>query len=232
MEASTDFAVLGRLVTVTDRDVVDVGCGGGGLARTLAARGARVTGLEVTEAKVSAARDVGDGSGARFALGRGEALPLADGSHDLVVYLRSLHHVPMPAMATALGEARRVLRDGGLLYVVEPLPEGDFFAMVSLVEDETEVREAARRALAGAGAHGFTALTTERYEIGGTYRGLEDVRAQIVGVDPARAPQFEARRAELARRFDRGGTPVADRAREFRQPQRVDVLRASGAQRS
>jgi hypothetical protein len=114
-----------------------------------------------------------------------------------------------------------------VLYVVEPLPEGDFFAMVALVEDETEVRQAAQAALAGADAQGFSPVTTERYEIAGMYGCLDDVRAQIVGVDPARAPVFEAHRDELERRFDEGGTPVAHGIREFRQPQRVDVLRAS-----
>jgi ubiquinone/menaquinone biosynthesis C-methylase UbiE len=223
-EATSDLAVLERLVPIADRDIADVGCGPGRLAVALAARGARVTGLEITEAKVSAARHASDGSAARFAVGRGEALGLADASQDVVVYLRSLHHVPVAAMGSALRQARRVLRDGGVLYVVEPLPEGDFFAMVSLVEDETEARAAAQAALATAPDHGFTSLTTERYETAGVYGDLEDVRRQFVGVDPARAPVFDAHRAELEQRLRSGGTPVADGIREFRQPQRVEVL--------
>jgi SAM-dependent methyltransferase len=223
---ANDLAVLTRLVPVAGRDVVDVGCGDGGLAAGLARAGARVTGLEVSPDKLDTARRARDGSGVRFALGRGEALGLPDDSADVVVYLRSLHHVPVDAMGGALDEARRVLRPGGLLYVAEPLAEGAFFAMVELVEDETEVRAAAQAALSAADEHGFAHVAAERYELEMVCRDLETVRARIVGVDPARAPAFERVRDELARRFATGGEPDPDGGRRFATMQRADVLRA------
>ena len=226
-EATSDWEVLTRLVGIAGRDVVDVGCGQGQLVQALDRHGARAVGIEVTEAKVRNARHAGDGSGARFAVGRGEALALPDASRDVVVYLRSLHHVPVEAMATALAEARRVLRPGGVLYVVEPLPEGDFYALVSLVEDETAVRAAAQQALRRAGAVGLRRIGGERYETAGMFAGLDDVRERIIGVDPARAPVFDARREELQRRFDAGGTWIEGVAKEFRSAQQAVVLRAS-----
>jgi ubiquinone/menaquinone biosynthesis C-methylase UbiE len=227
-EPTSDLAVLTRLVALAGRDVVDVGCGDGQFAVTLERAGARVTGVEVTEAKLSAARHGTDGAGVRFVLGRGEALPLDDGSQDVVVYLRSLHHVPVAAMDVALREARRVLRDGGLLYVAEPVPEGPFHAMVSLVQDETEVREAAQAALRAAGSAGLLAIADETYEIAGVYSSLEDVRALMVAVDPERAARFEAHRDELAALYRRG-EPVADGIVQFRQPMRAELLRAGDA---
>jgi 2-polyprenyl-3-methyl-5-hydroxy-6-metoxy-1,4-benzoquinol methylase len=45
-EVSTDLTMLERLVDVRGRQAVDIGCGGGALARALAARAARVIALE------------------------------------------------------------------------------------------------------------------------------------------------------------------------------------------
>lgn len=51
-------------------------------------------------------------------------------------------------MTNALREAHRVLRPGGTLYVAEPLPTGNGHEVVSLIDDETEVRGFAQDALA------------------------------------------------------------------------------------
>ena len=223
----SDFDHLTRLLgELPGLDIVDVGCGEGKFVGALAAAGARVTGVEVSDDKVAQARDVARVTGAEIVLGRGEALPMPDDSMDVVVYLRALHHVPIGAMAEALSEARRVLRTGGVLYVVEPLPTGDFYELVSLVEDETEVRAAAQAALAGASEAGFTHEHGERYDTIAVLRSLDDLRERIVGVDPERGPVFDGRRAELERRFRAAGR-AAGSGRVFEQPQQVDVLRAS-----
>ena len=226
---TTDVEVMARHVALANRDVVDVGCGGGWLARTLAARGARVTALEISEDQLAAARAADDGSGVVYAVGRAEALPLDDGSQDVVVLMRSLHHVAVGQMGAALAQARRVVRPDGIVYVAEPLPEGDFYALVSVIEDETGVREAARAAVADAARAGLEPVATERYEVGSVLADLDALRRRMVAVDPARAPRFDARRDELARVFAAGGEPdPADRGTLFRQAQRADVLRPRG----
>ena len=158
----TDTSMLERLVAPAGKDVVDIGCGGGALVRDLAAAGARPIGIEISEEQLAAAQARDDGSGARYLVGRAEALPLDDGSVDVVVFMRSLHHVPHEHLEAGLREARRVLRPGGAVYVAEPLAEGDFFALTSLVEDELEVRRAAQAALAGAGRVGLERAVTDR----------------------------------------------------------------------
>jgi len=59
-----------------------------------------------------------------FVSALGEMLPLRGGSMDGVVLFFVLHHVPRPLQATVLGEARRVLKPGGLVFVIEDTPEG------------------------------------------------------------------------------------------------------------
>ena len=109
----TDTALLERLVAPAGKDVVDIGCGGGALVRALAAAGARPVGVEISDAQLATARERDGASGARYLVGRAEALPLADASVDVAVFMRTLHHVPAAHLEAALSEARRVLRPGG-----------------------------------------------------------------------------------------------------------------------
>ena len=225
----TDLEVLERLVAPRGRDVVDVGCGGGALVRALVALGARVTGVEISPEQLSAAVAADEETGARYLVGRGQDLPLDDGSVDAAVFMRTLHHVPPEEQLESLGEARRVLRPRGIVYVAEPLPEGDFFELTSLVEDERSVRAAAQEALARANEVGLERATTLEYEVKICLTGLDALRARVVSVDPARAEVFEARRAELAEAFGRLGQPgESDGERCFLQPMQADLLRSAG----
>ena len=224
--------MLARLVAPAGKDVVDIGCGGGALVRELAAAGARPIGVEISDGQLATARASDGDSGARYVIGRAEALPLDDGSVDLAVFMRTLHHVPAPHMEAALCEARRVLRPGGAVYVAEPLAEGDFFALTGLVEDELEVRRAAQEALGRAERAGLERAVTVDYDVTLRLAGVDAFRARTVSVDPERGPVFDARRDEIEAAFARLGAP-GERPGErcFVQPMRADVLRplVSGA---
>jgi SAM-dependent methyltransferase len=223
-ELTTDLSVLERLLEPGGRDVVDIGCGGGVLARDLAACGARVIGIEVCEQQLAQAI-AREGSGVRYLVGRAQQLPLEDGSVDVAVFMRSLHHVAPADLMLALGEARRVLRPGGAVYVAEPLPAGDFFALTSLVEDELEVRHAAQNALEQAALVGLDRRITVDYDVRVCVPDLAGLRARIVSVDPKRAEVFDARQTELAEAFARLGEPgEGPGERCFLQPMRADVL--------
>jgi 2-polyprenyl-6-hydroxyphenyl methylase/3-demethylubiquinone-9 3-methyltransferase len=97
-----------------DRDVLDLGCAGGFMAEALAARGARVTGIDPARRAVAAARARSrkTGSGVRYLVAAGEQLPVADASFDIVVCVDVLEHVSN--LQAVLAEVGRVLRPGGL----------------------------------------------------------------------------------------------------------------------
>ena len=74
-------------------------------------------------------------------------IPLAAASADLVTFMFSLHHMPEGALVACLGEAIRLLRPSGRLYVAEPLAEGPFYHLTAPFHDESRVRADALRAL-------------------------------------------------------------------------------------
>jgi 2-polyprenyl-3-methyl-5-hydroxy-6-metoxy-1,4-benzoquinol methylase len=227
VELTTDITVLERLVEVAGTRSVDVGCGDGWLARALSSAGSRVTALEISGDLLAAARGAGeDQAGIDYAIGRAEALPLGDGGQDLVVFMRSLHHVAIDQMDTALAEARRVLGADGSVYVSEPLPEGDWFELQSLIEIETETRAAALAAIERCESLGLTRVRTERYRTETRLQSADAFRARMLAVNPAREALLDERRDALEQAFATLGTLAADGAgRVFVHAHRADVLR-------
>ena len=93
---------------------LDLGCSAGFICDELAAAGAEVTGVDIdTSGLRLAAGRFGDR--VRFLCGDGSALPLADGSMDIVVLNHVYEHVVDPDAVIA--ETRRVLAPGGVAYL-------------------------------------------------------------------------------------------------------------------
>lgn len=114
LAATTELAALAGIDA--GMRLLDVGCGIGGPARLLAAScGCQVTGIDLSEPFVEAARYLtartGQAGQVSFETGSALALPFDAGRFDLVL----LQHVAMNIAdrAALYGEIRRVLRPGG-----------------------------------------------------------------------------------------------------------------------
>lgn len=158
-----ELDLLAELVPLAGQDILELGCGQAALARSLLARhpGSRVTGLEV-DARQHAKNLAAPQPGLQFVAAGAQAIPFADASFDLVLMLKSLHHVPRPLMAQALAEVARVLRPGGHVYVSEPVYAGPLNEVMRLFHDEGVVRAAAQAALDEALRTGVWAAAAER----------------------------------------------------------------------
>jgi len=204
------------------RRVIDIGCGGGALARALHARGAKVTGVDPSPDAVAAARAaVPEG---RFERASGGALPFEAGSFDLAVFLNSLHHVPVAEMQEALGEALRIVAPHGRVVVVEPLARGSLFEVLLQVEDETAVRAAAQDAIRATVAEGAARLLREvEYERLDLYADYEGFARRIGAADPAREAALRDGEATIRAVFTRMSVPQEGRF-ALRQPLRAQLL--------
>lgn len=145
---SNELDLLAELVPLQRKTVVELGCGNARLARDLLLRfpGCTVTGLEVDATQHTKNLERPQ-AGLTFLAAGAEAVPFPDESFDLALMLKSLHHVPLPALDAALAEVARVLRPGGWFYVSEPIYGGALNEVVRLFNDEGLVRPAAQAAL-------------------------------------------------------------------------------------
>lgn len=214
--------IIRDAVRLPGRRVLEVGCGDGSLLGWLVRERAAPIGVDPNLGQLPRARVAAPD--VPLVAGVGEALPFASGRFDLVLYVNSLHHVPLAAQWRAVGEAARVLAGGGELLVIEPLAEGPWFALLQPLEDETEARREAHRALTAAAALGLIMAREDVYESRVVERSWLAVRDRFLGANPARAVRLRSLEPELERLFADLGEEVAQ-GRAFLQPMRLNLLR-------
>ena len=118
---------------VAGKTLVDVGCGGGILAESMAQRGAGVTGIDMGEAPLAVARIHQLESGVEVDYRQTTAEELAaeqPGHYDVVCCLEMLEHVPDPAAVVAACAA--LAAPGASLYfsTINRNPKSFVFAIV------------------------------------------------------------------------------------------------------
>ena len=222
-----ELEVLGALVPLSTQAIVELGCGAAHLARTLLQRhpGCQVTGLEVDE-RQHAKNLAQPMPGLHFVAAGAQAIPFADASFDLALMLKSLHHVPMDLMAQALGEAARVLRPGGHLYVSEPVYAGPFNDVIRIFNDEGVVRAAAQAAVDAALRTGtWEAVAERRFDMPVAFKDVADFEQRMMRptfaehhIDEAK---LEAVRVALQPHLGPQGA-------RFQRPMHVRLLRRRG----
>jgi ubiquinone/menaquinone biosynthesis C-methylase UbiE len=112
-------AVMEFLAPLEGKRVLDAGCGDGTYSLAASERGARVTGVDLSEDMLSTARERSAARGLAIAWRQGDvlALPFPDSSFDLAIAITLLCLVPDPR--EAVRELSRVLVRGGRLVIGE-----------------------------------------------------------------------------------------------------------------
>jgi 2-polyprenyl-6-hydroxyphenyl methylase/3-demethylubiquinone-9 3-methyltransferase len=104
-------------VSLTGKRVVDIGCGGGILAESMAQKGAQVTGIDLSEKalKVADLHSLESGVAVRYELLAAEALAAREpGQYDVVTCMEMLEHVPDPA--AIVKACATLVRPGGQVF--------------------------------------------------------------------------------------------------------------------
>jgi 2-polyprenyl-6-hydroxyphenyl methylase/3-demethylubiquinone-9 3-methyltransferase len=124
---------IDRLAPLANRQVIDVGCGGGLLTEGMASRGARVVGIDMGKAPLSVARLHQHESGLDIDYQQATAEQMAAeqaGSFDTVTCMEMLEHVPDPA-ATIAACAQLIRADGRVfLSTINRNPKAYLFAVI------------------------------------------------------------------------------------------------------
>ena len=115
------------------KTVLDAGCGGGILAESMAARGAKVTGIDLGGANIEVARLHLLESGLEVDYREVAVEQLADespASFDVVTCMEMLEHVPDPA--SVIAACGRLVKPGGLVFLstINRNPKAYLYAVV------------------------------------------------------------------------------------------------------
>lgn len=164
--ASQERVLFDFLGDVTGSSVLDVGTGTGRAAIALAARGARVQGIDASAEMLAVARRRADAAGldVAFTTGDAHALAVGDRSVDTAVSLRVLMHTP--GWQQCIAELCRVSRQR----VVVDFPAAASVALVQslarrsrLARDREAYRVFTLRSIRAAfAAHGFVVTRVHR----------------------------------------------------------------------
>jgi ubiquinone/menaquinone biosynthesis C-methylase UbiE len=204
---------------------IDVGCGTGAVTQTIIelAHPGAVLAVDPSEALLAYAREAVGDSRVSFQVGRGEAIPTADGSYDAVVSGLALNF--MPDTRAALGEWRRVVRVGGAIgaYVWDYAGQMQFLryywdAAIALDADARSLDEAVRFPIANAEglsgafeAAGLTQVTTHAIDVPTRFAKFDDLWQPFLGGQgpaPAYAMRLPAVRREALRSRLQDSLPV------------------------
>lgn len=108
---------ISKIVDLRGKTVIDVGCGGGILAESMAAEGAKVTGIDMNKPVIDVAKlhQLESGSDVEYLHISTEAIAAERPAHyDVVTCLEMLEHVPDPA--AIIQACARLVKPGGHVF--------------------------------------------------------------------------------------------------------------------
>jgi len=218
-------ALIEQRLQLDGARILELGCGRAQLTRLIATGGRdrSVLALEVDSIQHDLNLAIDDLPNVRFELAGAESVPAEDGQFDAVFMFKSLHHVPVESMPTALREIRRVLKPGGLAWISEPVFAGDFNEILRLFHDESRVRQLAFAAVRDAVAAGELELVEQIFfRAPVAFRDFAEFEKLVIGVTHTQHRLSPSQLAEVRRRFE---SHLGADGVHFGQPIRVDLLR-------
>jgi len=228
---TTDIPRIGHESLIIERlplegaRVIDIGCGEGWLTQLVAPHTDTVIGIDPSATALGRARAENTAINGNFVLASAEDLPLDHVWADIVIYFNSLHHVPEALQSKALEEASRVLAQGGILCIVEPLASGAAYELFQPAEDESAVYATTYDLIRGAiNGIDFEQVQEELFVDSYTYQDFEEFLDSVLVVDEGRAGILSRVEPVLRERFDRLGDAV-EGGRCYDQVHRLNILR-------
>ena len=124
---------INSLAPLAGKEVCDIGCGGGILSESMVRKGAKVTGIDLSEKalKVADLHSLESGVAVRYEMISAEELAAREpGRYDVVTCMEMLEHVPDPA--AVVKAAATLVKPGGHVFfsTINRNPKAYLFAVI------------------------------------------------------------------------------------------------------
>jgi ubiquinone/menaquinone biosynthesis C-methylase UbiE len=168
-EAILELGIIGA------SSVLDVGCGNGEITFYISQNVLRSAGIDPDENSIQSAKKKFNNN-LEFCVAQAEKLCYPDFSFSSVLFIESLHHVPIGNQIEALNESYRVLVPRGRLFVTEPIHRSVSFGQIlKFYADEKEQKQNAIKAIETAVDTKFTLVAQKEINIEYHCRGFDDL---------------------------------------------------------
>ncbi len=224
-----EYDLIVRKLPLRGVRLLELGCGDAAMSLRLAEGSGvkEILALEVDQIQLNRNLAKNRPVSLSFAHGAAECIDQPDASFDHVMMLKSLHHVPMAQMDNAFDQIHRVLTREGLVYISEPVFDGEFNQIMRLFHDEQLVREAAIAALARACDRGlFERVEQINFLAPVSFADFADFERRMMNLSHTQLDITESVRYQVRSLFESHMTPAGVR---FERPMRVDLLRKRGS---
>jgi len=210
---------------INGKDVLEIGCGKGRITRDLAEHAKRLTATDPDSSALEKARGLLAPAKVDFMLAPDGVPDLPSGSFDVVIYTLSLHHVPVAEMPDSLRKAANLLREDGVIVIVEPGEGGSFTETKERFGagsgDERPAQKSAIRAM-----HALEGWTTGETILFRTLFQFDNDEDFLASMLPDYRQRPESLVAEVRRFLDQHKTANGIFLDAYR---RLNLLRPSGA---
>ena len=139
MKQDSECRTLDKILKFADiqgKEVLEIGCGDGRITSQLVSKAKRLVAIDPDAESIAEATIHVRGGDVR--IGSGEHLEFPSACFDVILFTLSLHHQDS---GLALREAKRVLRDGGRVLILEPVNDGEIERVCNVLRDETQALE-------------------------------------------------------------------------------------------
>jgi ubiquinone/menaquinone biosynthesis C-methylase UbiE len=222
---ATELEIMERTLPLRGARVLELGCGRAWMTRRITEEfsPAAIIATEVDRIQHDKNLLIHDLPTVTFIYGGAQAIHQPDDSMDVVLMLKSLHHVPPERMDQALQEIARVLKPGGLAYISEPVFRGELNEITRLYNDEKTARQAAFDAVKRAVTEGTLGLKEQIFfNAPGHYRDFEHFENRMLKVTHTEHRIDQALYERIREAFMQHMT---EEGAHFLKPSRVDLLR-------
>ncbi|RLA47773.1 MAG: SAM-dependent methyltransferase [Gammaproteobacteria bacterium] len=227
-QVATELEIIQRVLPLENARILELGCGKAAMTRRLSQRfhPSELIATEVDRIQHDINLKIDDLPNVSFVYGGVEDIALLDNSVDVVLMLKSLHHVPSELMAQGLKEVCRVLKPGGLAYISEPIYRGGFNDILKLFHDEQVVRQSAFDALQSCVSDGLFELVEQIFfNVTVDFADFAAFEDQVIKVTHTEHKIDDVLYEKIKAVFIQH---MADGGAYFSSPSRVDLLKKPG----